>query len=137
MNGNGGRVFKPTRSLTAAAQMYRKWSDWEESDYIIGTYVNKVIDNYDKNNYIFKVEEAHFMDNSGSKYEGKTLGLNHCGSLAKIEDEKLPYGTMMQITYTGKVVISKGKYAGKDAHTLDIQVGEMGNSYEDEEDVEL
>lgn len=128
------RVFKPTRNLRKGAQMYRKWTDWEVSDYVIGTLTAINIDNYGKNNYVVKVEEAHFMDKSGKNFVGKTLGINECASL-KMQLEGVELGAIIQVTYTGIVKIEKGNFAGKDAHTVDVNIGEMDEQFVEEEEL--
>jgi hypothetical protein len=121
------RNFKTARKLTAAKQ-YRKWSDWKVGDYIIGKYVETYTDEkYDKEVFVIDVIEASFKDGTGKKFENKHLGLNSIGMLAKAL-QKVGAGEIVQVNYNGKSQMEKGKYAGKEAHSVDILVLEEDES---------
>jgi hypothetical protein len=127
------RQFKSTRKVTLGQKTYRKWEEWDTGDVLIAKFMDQEIDNYDKPNYLMEVIDAQFKDSKlGAKLEGKTLALNHCGILGKAM-EKISKGEMVQLTYNGTSKIEKGKFAGKDAHLMDIEVVEEDTG----EEVEL
>lgn len=131
------RVFKTKKKLSGGRSIFRKWNEWEEGDYIIGKYVGMKEDNYDKPNWMVQVEEAVFADEEeAAKLVGKQIGLNSNGQLDKAM-EKVEEGQFVQVTYNGKSEIEKGKYAGKEAHLVGVDlVEEDDGSTEEEEETE-
>ncbi len=119
------RVYKATRKLTSGPKEFRKWNDWEVGDVYIGKYVETYIDNYDKECFVFQTIDAQFKDKAEAKrFADKNFGANHNGMLAKAM-AKAAVGDCVQIIYNGKSEIEKGKYAGKEAHTLDVDIVEL------------
>jgi hypothetical protein len=112
------RKFKVKQQLTGSCK-YRPWNKWEEGEYIIGDFQSLGTDNYGKNNYKLKVLETDILELK----EGDVVGLNSCGSLDKAM-EGLDVGTTVQITYTGQIILEKGKFAGKAAHTCEVAIME-------------
>lgn len=134
-NGNK-RVFKTKKKLSGGRSVFRKWNEWEEGDYIIGKYVGMKEDNYEKPNWLIEVEEAVFADeDEAEKLIGKQIGLNSNGQLDKAM-EKVEEGQYVQVTYNGKSEIEKGKYAGKEAHLVGVDLVEVEGEEEEEEEVE-
>lgn len=120
------------RSLSGS-KVYRPWKEWEIGDYIIGKYESREIDNYKKPCYILKVEEVFFNDETAEeKFKvGSQIGLNHNGILAKVMDsDNVHMGDVVRIEYQGTNKMTKGNFAGKDAHSLLIQVAEEGDDLE-------
>ena len=127
------RKFKVTKKLNGQ-KMYRKWAEYDEGDIVVGKYIDKHTDNYEKENYVIEVVEAFFKDKTGTKYEGKNLVLNSCGGLDKAM-EKVSLGELVQVEYTGTSIMEKGKFAGKEAHGVTVSVVEYDE--ETEGDIEL
>lgn len=117
------RKFTVTKTLSGS-QSYRKWSDYSEGDVVIGQFVGIHLCQYKKENVKIKVLDAQFKDGSGDTYIGKTLVINHCGSLEHAMQE-VKEGEHVQIEYTGKMTLAKGPYAGKEAHTVAVAVVEI------------
>lgn len=130
------RTFKTKKKLSGVKTEYRAWNEWEEGDVIIaklvGTSKNKM--NAAKNDWIVEVEEAFFADKKAmKKIAGQTLTLNTAGQLDK-GMEQVEMGDMVQITYNGKKEMKGGAYAGKEAHTMEVElVEEEGDEDENEE----
>lgn len=119
------RSFKITKTLSGA-QTYRGWKDYSEGDVVIGQFIGIHVDQYKKENVKLLVLDAQFKDGSGEALEGKVLVLNHCGSLEHAMAE-VSEGEYVQVEYTGKITLSKGPYAGKEAHTVAVAVVEIDN----------
>lgn len=132
------RVFKTTKKLSGAKTAYRPWKEWEVGDIMIGKFLSTRTDNYDKPNYMFEVEDAQFTDfKLAKKLIGENLTLNSNGQLDKAM-ENVEEGSMVQVTYNGTSTIEKGKYAGKEAHSVevDLVVEDDGTEEEVDEDEE-
>lgn len=112
------RNFSAKRTVTGGCK-YRPWKEWKVGDLIIGVYQGTTVDQFDKDNFKFKVFESNF-----GIEEGVVMGLNECGSLKKAM-ESVKEGETVQIIYTGEITLDKGKFAGKKAHTCEVTVGEM------------
>lgn len=130
------RVFKTKKKLTTGQKEFRKWNEYEMDDCVIGTYVGEHKDQYNKIGRIIKVEDAQFADGSGEELAGKNLVLNSNGMLDKaFNDNDIQPGEMVQIVYKGTAEIQKGKYAGKDAHVVEVEtVVPEDEDIDDEED---
>lgn len=132
------RVFKTTKKLSGGRTLYRKWDEWETGDLIIGKFLAQGEDQYQKPNWKMQVEDAQFASSKESKkYTGQVLTLNSAGQLNKAM-EKVEEGDMIQITYQGTSVIEKGKFKGKDAHLVEVDmvVEDTGDDEIDEEEEE-
>ena len=127
------RKYKVKKAISGTAKAFRKWEEYATGDVIIGKYVDIHTDQYKKTCWIIDVEEAHFKK-SKEDYAGKHLVLNNCGSLAKAM-EKVSVGDLLQIEYTGMTTIEKGPYAGKDAHTVKVDVIELEDEGSDSDDL--
>lgn len=136
------RVFKQKRVLSGMQKVFRKWGDWDTDDYVVGKYVATHEDNYDKTNRVIQVIAAEFSDDSGEEFVGKNLVLNSSGIIDKAFEgsDKTPgieIGEFVQVTYLGKSEILKGKYAGKEAHNMEVIVVEDPDAPEIEEEEEF
>ena len=131
------RVFKSKKKLSGGRCTYRAWKEWETGDYIIGTYKGSKTDNYDKPNWLVLVEEASFVSapKEAKKLVGQVIGLNSNGMLNKAM-ERVEEGDMIQVMYNGTSEIEKGKYAGKDAHLVEVDLVTEDDGSEDEEEEE-
>ena len=112
---------------------YRAWKNWDVGDTIVGKYVGDSVDNYDKPNWHIQIEECDFSEESANIEAGKTIGLNSAGGLDKAMDN-VEIGQFVEITYQGTSVLEKGKFAGKEAHNIEVSVcdDEMGEPDGDE-----
>lgn len=117
------RPYKKSKSLTLS-KVYRPWEEYAEGDFVVGKVVGFHKDNYDKKSVVVEVEEASFVDKKKAKeVTGKNLVLNSCGQLEKqIENEEIQIGHILEVIYKGKSTIEKGKYKGKEAHVLEINL---------------
>jgi hypothetical protein len=115
------RVFKKKKKLSGGPRVFRKWKEWAEGDYVIGTFVGTYIDNYDKEGTLVEVIEANFPKRPklSAKLEGKTLALNATGQLNKALP-KMEEGNVYQFTYGGTSTMEGGKYAGKESHLVEV-----------------
>jgi len=132
------RKYETKRSMTLQ-KVYRKWSEFSVGDVVVGKYVADHEDNYDKNNPVLKIEECFFKD--GKDLKGQNLVINACGTVNQAfynGKDPIKKGEIVQIEYTGTIEMENGKYAGKDCHTMNIDVvGEVLTEEVSEEDVEL
>lgn len=114
------------------SKIFRPWGHWTEGDVIVGKFTGTSEDNYGNTNYDIEVEECEFdnpriqtKNKKGedvvyeSPKEGEIFCLNSCGSLDKAMD-KCDIGDFIKVVYTGTVVLNKGKFAGKEAHTMKV-----------------
>ena len=131
------RVFKSKKKLSGGRCVYRAWKDWEVGDYVIGTYKGSKQDQYDKPNWMIQVEECGFVDRKAAKkLDGQVIGLNSSGQLNKAM-EHVEEGDMIQVMYNGTSEITEGKYAGKDAHLIEVDlVEEEGANFDASDDDE-
>lgn len=138
--GEAKRKFKTLKTLTGR-NLYRQYDEWDVGDIVVGKIVDFGKDKYDKTCPIIEVLEVMFKDKKeNERVMGKRLFLNSCGKLAKkINEGALEEGMIIQLEYLGKNVMEKGKYAGKQAHDVNIELGEMegdeeaaGESQQDE-----
>lgn len=123
------RTWSTVQKLTIN-KMYRKWEDYTVGDIVIGKLVGYHTDQYQKQCPIVEVLDCQFKKDA-SKYQGKSLVLNSCGMLNKnLEQANVQLGQIIQVEYKGTAEIEKGKFAGKDAHVLDIQLVEESSGEE-------
>lgn len=124
------RVFTVKKSL-GGAQNYRKWEDYEIGDVVVGEYIGTHICQYKKTNYKVRVLDAQFVDTElADSLIGKILVLNSNGSLDS-QMEKVEEGETISVEYNGKSLLTKGPYAGKEAHGVSVNVVEMSEVEED------
>lgn len=131
------RVFKSKRKLSKTRATYRAWGEWDVGDIIVGTFKGEQTDQYDKPNWLLDVEEAFFTNKKEQKrIKGQILGMNSSGKLdAAMKD--VEEGDMIQVEYKGMSTIEKGKYKGKDAHDIEVDlVEEEGEESEEDENEE-
>jgi len=132
------RKYETKRSMTLQ-KVYRKWSEFSVGDVVVGKYVADHEDNYKKTNPVLKIEECFFKD--GKDLKGQNLVINACGTVNQVfytGKEPIKKGEIVQIEYTGTTEMDSGLYAGKDCHTMNIDVvGEVLTEEVSEEDVEL
>jgi hypothetical protein len=132
------RVFKSKKKLSTTRATYRPWKEWEAGDIIVGTYKGSQTDSYDKPNWLVEIEEAFFVKKpkAAKALKGQVLGLNSSGKIDKAM-EGVEIGDMIQVEYKGTSTIEKGKYKGKDAHDIEVDlVEEDGKEEVDEEELE-
>lgn len=114
------------------SKVFRPWGHWTEGDSIVGKYSGTSEDNFGNTNYEIIVEECEFDEEvvtslNAKKEEtelvapkvGEIFVLNSCGSLENAF-EKIDIDDMVKVIYTGTIVLSKGKFAGKKAHTMKV-----------------
>lgn len=134
------RIFKSKKKLSSTKAVYRKWNEWDAGDILIGTFKGSQTDNYDKPNWLIEVEDAQFANSKEAKKlmpkgdEKIVVGLNSSGKLDQAM-EQVEIGDMIQVEYKGMSTIEKGKYKGKDAHDIEVDlVEEDGDDDEGESD---
>jgi hypothetical protein len=133
------RVYKSKKKLSSVKATYRKWSEWDAGDILIGTYKGSQTDSYDKPNWLVEVEDAQFTNAKVAKKllpkgdEKTVIGLNSSGKLDAAM-EQVEIGDMVQIEYKGMSTIEKGKYKGKDAHDIEVDLIEEDVEDDDDED---
>lgn len=118
------RTFTVKKSL-GGPQQYRKWEDYAVGDTVVGTYIGTHICQYKKTNYKIKVLDAQFEDQDlAETLIGKVFVLNSAGSLDK-QMEEVQEGETISMEYTGKSLLTKGPYAGKEAHGMVVNIVEL------------
>ena len=118
------RKFVSKKSIGGLSKVYRPWDEYDVGDIVVGKYIGKHTDNYDKECFVIKVESAFWKDKKAqTNVEGKNLVLNSAGVLNKAMKDANE-GEIIQVEYTGKSMMEKGKYAGKEAHTMQVDVME-------------
>ncbi len=126
------------KKLSGVQKSFRKWSDWAVGDIVVGKFSGWHRDQYDHDCAKVEVIETFFKKaKEGTVLHGKMLVLNHCGMLNKaLIDNEVKEGETIQVEYQGTGVIEKGKYAGKEAHSVSVTL--MGEEIEapDEQDYE-
>lgn len=114
------------------SKIFRPWGHWTEGDVIIGKFTGTSEDNFGNENYDIEVSEVEF-DQKRIQYKNKKgedsvleepkIGdifcLNSCGALEKAM-EKCDIGDIIKVIYTGTILLNKGKFAGKEAHTMKV-----------------
>jgi hypothetical protein len=121
-----GRSYTVARQLSGS-QSYRKWTDYAEGDVVVGQYVGIHTCQYGKDNVKLKVLDAQFADGTGESFIGKVLVINHCGALEHSMKE-VKEGEYIQVEYTGKTLLTKGPFAGKDCHTVAVNIVELDDA---------
>jgi hypothetical protein len=53
---------------------------------------------------------------------GQEVVLNSSGHLDYLVETHVPKGSMVRVIYSGKQVLEKGRYAGKESHQFDVQL---------------
>lgn len=129
------RVFKTKRKVGKVKAAYRGWKLWEEGDWLIGTYKGSQQDQYDKPNYLIEIIECGFKNKKArtEAIAAKVIGLNSSGKLDTAMKE-VEVGEVVQIVYNGTSTITKGKYKGKDAHDIEVDIVEEEGAEEEMED---
>ena len=130
------RTFKAKKKLSGGRAAYRPWKEWEVGDYIIGVFKGTKTDNYDKDNYLIEVEDVGGPSKALKKLIGQTLGLNETGQLKKAM-AKVEEGEIVQVMYNGMAEIEGGKYKGKEAHSIEVDLMSAEGEDEDEETDDL
>lgn len=116
----------------SGSKVFRPWGHWTEGDTFIGKFSGTSEDNFGNTNYEFETEEVEFDQPSikakskkgetvvlDAPKEGEIFVLNSCGSVEKAM-EKCDIGDVIKVIYTGTVTLTKGKFAGKEAHTMKV-----------------
>lgn len=101
---------------------YKPWSKWSPGDYLIGIYQSTSEDNYGKPNYRVEVVEAKFEEGDEPK-AGSIFTFNSNGSLQKAMEE-VKENDIIKVIYLGEETLSKGRYAGKKFHSLQVLVAD-------------
>jgi hypothetical protein len=137
------RVFKKTKKMSGGPKTFRAWKEWAVGDYVIGKYVGTHEDQYQKTCRIIEIVDGEFAKKGAfKKVAGQNLVLNAAGQIdAAFEDKngnpKIAEGEMVQVMYNGTSQITKGKFAGKDAHLIEVDlVEEEGDESEEDEDLD-
>lgn len=128
------RVFRSVKKVSGGGKKnFRAWKDWAEDDYVIGKYVDHYTDQYQKESRVIQVEDAGFKKSKEAQaIIGKPLVLNGNGMLDKAFEE-IETGTYVQVTYKGMGEMEKGKYKGKEAHVVEVEIVEPDEDDSDDE----
>lgn len=125
-------MSKVKLSEVGGSRTYRPWKDWEEGEYVGGKYIKQSVDKFGKDNYAIEVEDT----NIPTLKNGEVMVLNSNGSLDYKMGE-VEIGDYVQVEYTGKQVLDKGPFAGKEAHTVKVLSGKYQNESNEESDLDL
>jgi hypothetical protein len=131
------RTYTVTKTVSGKPKKFRLWKDYSVGDILICKYVGTTENKYNevKPNFVVEILETFLKNKLVEKdlVEGTHLVLNTTGMLDKAMSNVAP-GTLLQITYKGTNAIEKGKFAGKEAHSievLEIEKDEEGSSHDD------
>ena len=131
------RTWSKKRGVIGGAVLYRKWNEFSEGDIVVGKYVKSSEDQYGKKNFHFEVLDTSFHDKkAGDLLLGKVWCANSCGSLDKAMEE-VQLGEIVQIEYTGLSELTKGPYAGKEVHSMVVDIVSEDGADDVEEDYGL
>ena len=112
------------------ATTFRKLDDYSAGDTVIGTYIGIHTDQFGNDNHKIKVLDAQFEDDDFAEtIIGKTFVINKCGSLDK-QMEEVNEGDTISAEYTGKSMLTKGPFAGKEAHGFSVSLVDVETSEE-------
>jgi hypothetical protein len=106
-------------------KFFRKWTTWKSGDSVVGKLISTSTDNYGKPNYDIEVIECDFQGEIEPAV-GDVMSLNANGSLDKAM-ETISTGDIFKVVYSGKDVLKKGKYAGKEFHKLSVYRADVGS----------
>jgi len=126
-------VQRRKRSISGGARSYRGWKNWTAGDILVGRFVNQSVDQYDKPNYHIEVIETDFAEEEENVEAGKKLVLNSCGSL-DYAMEQVEIGMDIEIIYQGTTTLEKGKYKGKECHTVEVSEVLTGEDTSEEQE---
>ena len=84
-------------------QRFRKWSDWEKGDYVVGKFIAQREQNYKgiKPVYDIELETCVFKKREAELPDGTILALNSCGILNKNMKE-VCIGDIIKVEFGGK-----------------------------------
>ena len=121
---NSKRVFKTVRKVAGRGGNFRAWDTWNTGDILIAEFkgLGKE-DMYGHPSYEMEIVDAQFSKDKEKFKPGTIITLNHNGSVGNGLKNAMP-GELYQFEYNGMGVIEKGKWAGKDAHSIDITLVE-------------
>ena len=100
----------------AGGKKYRSWKHWEEGDFVEGIYKEQTTDNYDNPAYTLQLTNTNIEE--WKDYDG-LIGLNSSGSLNH-KMEEVAEGTPIRVEYHGTDIMEKGKFKGKEFHSLKV-----------------
>lgn len=115
-------------------RVYKKWSEWELGDFVVGKLIEVGEDQFKKANYIVEVIETSFEDIQ----VGSNFCLNANGSLDyRMED--IEVGTVIRVEYEGEGIMEKGPFKDKKFHKvgLEVAIEALDNGSNDDEDLGL
>ena len=122
------RKFATRQSLIGGGSQYRPWKEWKEGEYVVGIFQGTKSDNFGNTSCIVKVVEADFLNTDlATAMVDQTLTLNSCGSL-QYALEKMEKGAAYKFEYKGKVILAKGKFSGKESHSVSIDEVDLDDS---------
>ena len=121
---------KRTFTKRNGTSTYRAWKEWSEGDEFIGKFIRDGKDQFGNPCWVFECMETNFE--SGFKV-GRNATLNSAGGLNKVMEEIDP-GTIVQVVYNGVNEMTKGPFAGKMAHS--VEVGTLDESLMEEEETQ-
>ena len=132
------RTYTVTKTVSGKPKKFRSWADYSVGDILIVKFIGSTENKFNESrpNFIVEVLECFLNDKKVQKelVEGTHLVLNNTGMLEKALTT-VSSGTLLQITYQGTNTIEKGKFAGKNAHG--IEVLEIEEEEENIENVDL
>lgn len=129
------RTWGTGKKISGGLKIFRQWKAYKEGDVFVGKFTKQYTDEkYNQECYVFEVLDCSFKVD-GKSIIGKSLVLNHIGMLGKAMEEAT-IGDIVQVEYTGVGKIEKGKFKGKEAHTVDVSLLETGDGSEQPSETE-
>ncbi len=134
------RTYTVTKTVSGKPKKFRLWKDYSVGDILICKYIGTTENKYNeaKPNFVVEILETFLKNKLVEKdlVEGTHLVLNTTGMLDKALSNVAP-GTLLQITYKGTNAIEKGKFAGKEAHSISVDEIEEENDGPSHDEVDL
>lgn len=98
----------------------RKWKDWKEGEFVIGTKIEcNEKDKFKKPIYALMVKQSNFGHEVGTP-----IYLNAGGNFVALID-MVEEGEECKIVYNGMSKIKKGEWAGSMTYNIDVQMSDM------------
>ena len=134
------RTYTVTKTVSGKPKKFRLWKDYSVGDILICYYVGTTENKYNeaKPNFVVEILETFLKNKTIEKdlVDGTHLVLNTTGMLDKAMSNVAP-GTLLQITYNGTNAIEKGKFAGKEAHSILVEEIEKDEESPSHDDLDL
>jgi len=102
-------------------RVYRPWKKFAQGDVLTGTLTDVLEDNFGNPSYTIRIDSTDFEDDNDNLTEGTLFGMNSSGSL-NYKMASVEIGSFIQVEYEGTTVLEKGKFKGKECHSVNVSI---------------